>query len=149
MMSNLSNLYKTAILDHNRNPRNHGKPPKWTHQAEGLNAMCGDQVNVYMSIVDEVIEQISFDGDSCAISMASASMMTEFLANKTVSEAKYFFKIFCQLMDKNNQIKHLEELKNLNVLITVKKFPSRIKSVTLCWHAMQAALDKIEFATTE
>ena len=90
-----------------------------------------------------------FDGESCAISTASASLMTEFLTGKTVQQAKELFQDFCQLMDKKQDIKQIEALGEVNTLAGVKNFPARIKSATLCWHAMNAALNGEETATTE
>lgn len=148
-MTDLNKLYKQTILEHNRNPRNYGKPESWTHRAEGLNAICGDLVNVYLTIEEDVITSIAYDGESCAISMASASLMTEFIKNRTVKDALVKFELFCQLMDKSSDVLHIEDLADLNHLVTVKKFPSRIKSATLCWHAMAAAINGQATATTE
>ncbi|WP_395375592.1 Fe-S cluster assembly sulfur transfer protein SufU [Marinicella sp. W31] len=148
-MTDLNQLYKTAVLEHNRNPVNYGKPDTMSHQAQGLNAICGDMINVYLLIEDEQIQQIYFDGECCAIAMASASMMCAFLSGKTVSEARQYFERFNTLMDKTNTQTEDPILGGLNVLSSVKKFPSRIKSATLCWHAMLAAMDGQDFATTE
>ena len=148
-MTDLNQLYKTAVLEHNRNPVNYGKPDQISHQAQGLNAVCGDMVNVYLLVEDERIQSVYFDGECCAIAMASASMMSEFLSGKTVDEARQYFIHFNALMDKNNTATEDPVLGDLNVLSSVKKFPSRIKSATLCWHAMLAALDGEKFATTE
>ena len=145
----IKQLYKSTILEHNRNPRNYGTPESYTHKAEGLNAICGDQVFVYMTIKDGVIISMNFDGESCAISTASSSIMTEFLIGKTTAQAQSLFVDFCQLMDKNNDNSYIESLKSINILAGVKKFPARIKSATLSWHAMNAALLGQETATTE
>ena len=148
-MTDLTKLYKQTILEHNRNPRNYGKPDNWTHHSEGLNAICGDLVHVYLSIEDEVIVAINYGGESCAISMASASMMTEFIKGRNVIDALDKFDLFCQLMAKGSDVQHIESLGSVNNLVTVKKFPSRIKSATLCWHAMAAAIKGQATATTE
>jgi nitrogen fixation NifU-like protein len=145
----IKQLYKTTILEHNRNPRNFGKPESYTHKAEGLNAICGDQVFVYMTVIEDVIISMNFDGESCAISTASSSLMTEFLKGKSVNQAQSLFKDFCHLMDKKNKENHIESLGPINALAGVKNFPARIKSATLCWHAMNAALMGQETATTE
>lgn len=145
----LKQLYKKTILEHNRNPRNYGLPETYTHKAEGLNAICGDQVFIFLNVVDGVIEQICFDGESCAISTASCSLMTEFLTGKTTGEAQLLFKDFCRLMDRKSTLKSIESLGEVNAMAGVKSFPSRIKSATLCWHAMNAALDGKETTTTE
>ncbi len=145
----IKQLYKTTILEHNRNPRNYGTPENFTHRAEGLNAICGDQVFIYISIEDDVIINMQFDGESCAISTASSSLMTEFITGKTVQQAQSLFLDFCQLMDKNKNIDSIVSLGAVNALAGVKNFPSRIKSATLCWHAMNAALNGKDTATTE
>ncbi len=142
-------LYKKTILEHNRNPRNYGSPDSYTHKAEGLNAICGDQVFIFITIDDGFIKAMNFDGDSCAISTASSSLMTEFLTGKSIDQAKSLFDNFCQLMDKKNDIEIIDSLAEVNAMAGVKKFPSRIKSATLCWHAMNAALIGVETATTE
>ncbi len=149
-MSDLSQLYKAAILEHNRHPRNYGQPDTWTHHAEGLNAICGDQVEIYLTIEAEVITAINYAGESCAISMASASMMTALSQGLTVTEWQQRFVLFKQLMDKRNtQATTYDELGEVNTLVTVKKFPSRIKSATLCWYAVDAAIKGEATATTE
>lgn len=148
-MSQLGALYKKTVLEHNRNPRHYGQPAHYTHRAEGLNAICGDQVLVYLNVVDDIIESIHFAGESCAISTASASLMCEFLTGKTSAEAKRHFEQFCQLMDRHSGVEHVPELGDVNAIAGVKQFPTRIKSATLCWHAMNAALEGREFTTTE
>ncbi len=148
-MTDLNQLYKKAILEHNRNPRNYGKPESWTHYAEGLNAICGDLVEVYLSIQDGVLETVHYSGESCAIAMASASMMTELSTGLTTVDWQQKFGLFKRLMDKNNAINSFDELGEVNTLVTVKKFPSRIKSATLCWYAVDAAIKGVGTATTE
>ena len=145
----IKQLYKECILEHNRHPRNFGTPSNYTHKAEGLNAICGDQVFVYLTITDEIITDIHFDGESCAISTASASMMTEFIKGKTRQQALSLFADFCLLMDRKKNIDAIESLAGINALAGVKSFPSRIKSATLCWHALNAALLGKETASTE
>ncbi len=148
-MSDLNQLYKKTILTHNRNPQNYGKPETWTHQAEGLNAICGDLVQVYLTIKSERLISVHYAGESCAISMASASMMTELSTGLTLSEWKLRFEQFKQLMMVNSGHQTFEELGQVNTLVTVKKFPSRIKSATLCWYAVDAAIRGLPTATTE
>jgi len=145
----IKQLYKNTILEHNRNPRNYGAPESYTHMAEGLNAICGDQVFIYITLEDDLIKSMNFDGESCAISTASCSIMTEFLIDKTKQQAQSLFKDFCLLMDKKNSIESIESLQGVNAMAGVKKFPARIKSATLCWHAMNAALIGQKTATTE
>ncbi|WP_223789081.1 Fe-S cluster assembly sulfur transfer protein SufU [Marinicella meishanensis] len=148
-MSDLNLLYKQAILEHNRNPRNFGKPDAWTHHAEGLNAICGDLVEVYLTIKDGVLEAVHFDGESCAIATASASMMTEVTTGLSVAQWQARFAQFKQMMDKRSQDQTFAELGQVSTLVTVKKFPSRIKSATLCWYAVDAAIHGRPTATTE
>ncbi|MCB1582755.1 MAG: SUF system NifU family Fe-S cluster assembly protein [Marinicella sp.] len=149
-MSELNKLYKKTILEHNRNPRNYGIPENWTHHAEGLNAVCGDMVNVYLTIKDDVLQHVNYSGESCAISMASASMMTELSEGLTLADWFERFEMFKLLMSKDAaEDLHYETLGPVNNLVTVKKFPSRIKSATLCWYAMAAAIKGEPTATTE
>jgi nitrogen fixation NifU-like protein len=148
-MSELSQLYKQAILEHNRNPRNYGRPDEWSHHAEGLNAICGDLVNVYLTIENDVLQAVHFDGESCAISMASASMMTELSTGLSVVDWQHKFDLFKLLMDKHAKHQAFTGLGQVNTLVTVKKFPSRIKSATLCWFAVDAAIKGLASATTE
>lgn len=148
-MSELNKLYKKAVLEHNRNPRNYGKPEAWTHHAEGLNAICGDLVEVYLTIEDDFLKHVNYAGESCAISMASASMMTELSKGLSIQEWQHRFELFKTLMDVKKQNQTFDELGEANTLSTVKKFPSRIKSATLCWYAVDAAIHGRESATTE
>ncbi|VAW37205.1 hypothetical protein MNBD_GAMMA01-297 [hydrothermal vent metagenome] len=145
----IKQLYKKTILEHNRNPLNYGASDNYTHKAEGINAICGDQVFIYITIVNKVIMQMSFDGESCAISTASSSIMTQFLTGKTIKQAQSLFNDFCLMMDKNSNIDSVESLGEVNALAGVKNFPARIKSATLCWHTMNAALLGEKTATTE
>ncbi|KAA3647474.1 MAG: SUF system NifU family Fe-S cluster assembly protein [Proteobacteria bacterium] len=148
-MSDLNKLYKQQVLAHNKNPKNYGEPDHWSHHAEGLNAICGDQVHVYLTIVDDTIQTAHFAGDSCAISMASASMMTELISNKTIFEALHLFASFKQLMSAEGLPNAEQVLGPVACLVSVKKFPSRIKSALLCWYAMNAAINGQATATTE
>ncbi len=148
-MPDLNQLYKQAILEHNRNPRNFGKPDEWSHHATGLNALCGDLVEVYLNIEGGVLRAVHYAGESCAIATASASMMTEISTGLSVAQWQHKFELFKRLMDKNSQHQSFDELGQVNTLVTVKKFPSRIKSATLCWHAMDAAIQGLPDATTE
>lgn len=142
----LDDLYRQQVLEHNRNPRNFREMPEATHQARGLNALCGDDLRVYLKITGDSIEEISFQGDACAISMASASMMTEAVHQQSIGRAKELFEQFDQLMLNGESTTLPEELA---VLAGVRKFPARIKSARLPWHAMMAALQGQEMATTE
>ena len=148
-MTDLNTLYKQQVLAHNKNPHNYGEPDHWTHHAEGLNAICGDQVHVYLNIEDDIIKTAHFAGDSCAISMASASMMTESVTGKTTFEALHLFASFKQMMSSEGLKKAEDVLGHVACLASVKKFPSRIKSALLCWYALNAAIHGQATTTTE
>ena len=129
-------------MDHNRNPRNYGCLQEASHFAEGFNPLCGDQLKLYLYINDSnTIEDVSFEGQGCAISTASASIMTEILLGLGLNEAKQYFHAFCALAIGEN--KHLEsdvDLGKLEVLKGVSEYPARVKCATLAWHTLQAAL---------
>jgi nitrogen fixation NifU-like protein len=139
-MNDLRDLYQEVILDHNKKPRNfHALKPS-SHQADGHNPLCGDQVTIYLNVNDGVIEDISFQGRGCAISTASASLMTMTLKGKTVAEAEQLFGQFHDMVTSDDAPP--ENLGKLAVFSGVRDYPSRVKCATLAWHAMQAALDK-------
>lgn len=140
-------LYQKSILEHNRKPCNFGEMSEATHVARGLNALCGDDLKVYLHVEDEIIVKAGFIGDACAISMASASMMCQFLEQKTTEQALAAFNEFEALM--NGEIEDSELLGELSVMKLVRKTKPRIKSARLCWHAMRAALAGIQQTTTE
>ncbi len=150
-MSDLGDLYQEVILDHNKSPRNFRKLENANRTAEGYNPLCGDQITLYLNLEDGVIKEISFQGAGCAISKASASMMTASLNGKTEAEAKVLFdrvhKMFLgELGSQNSE----EELGKLSLLSGVSQFPARVKCASLCWHTLQAALKgEGELATTE
>jgi nitrogen fixation NifU-like protein len=151
-MSDLRELYQEVIIDHNKNPRNCYKMGHWTHHAEGFNPLCGDQLKLYLDIgiKDNTINSISFEGKGCAISTASASLMTEFLLNKTAEQAKEIFQHFHNLMMNSEMLKNNINLAKLEVLMNVREFPSRVKCATLPWHTLNAAIhQKSESVSTE
>ncbi|MCX7115368.1 MAG: SUF system NifU family Fe-S cluster assembly protein [Gammaproteobacteria bacterium] len=139
MNNELSDLYQEVILDHNRYPRNHYAMKEANAEAEGYNPLCGDLVKVYLQLCNDTIEKASFVGCGCAISQASASMMTELLTGKTIVEAEGLFKQFQQLVttDADDDVGALDKLK---VLAGVKAYPVRVKCATLAWHTLEAAL---------
>lgn len=148
-MMNLSALYQEVILDHNRSPRNHHAMPDATCEARGANPLCGDQLTVYLRIVRGNIEVASFLGQGCAISQASASLMTEALKGKTEKEARQLFEAFHQLLTEEN-IQPNQVLGKLLVFEGVRAYPARVKCATLAWHALEAALNKnSDIVTTE
>ena len=142
-MSLLSDLYQEVILDHNRRPRNYGELPDATAKAEGYNPFCGDKVTVFLKKKGEVIERVAFEGAGCAISTASASIMTEVLEGKTITEARELFRKFHALvtgrMDGDPDDADLEKLV---VFHRLSDYPVRVKCATLVWHALQSALNE-------
>ena len=138
-MNDLRELYQDIILDHNRHPRNFGPLPAANHQAEGNNPLCGDQVSVLLDVADGRIRDVSFQGMGCAISMASASLMTEALKGQTVEEARRLFHVFHDLLT-TGAGETSPELGKLAVFTGVREFPMRVKCATLPWHTLLAAL---------
>ena len=149
-MNELRELYQELILDHNRHPRNFGVPEHSTNQADGHNPLCGDQVTVYLDVEGGVVRDIKFMGTGCAISMASASMMTDAIKGKPVEEVEQLFEKFHRAMtDEQASGPIAGEDSELDALSGVKEFPIRVKCATLPWHAMHAALQGERVATTE
>ena len=142
MASDLTQLYQEVILEHSRHPRNAGRPEGADREARGNNPLCGDRVTVYLSVEDGRIADVGFDARGCAISIASASMMSEMLKGKTVEEAKALFERFHALVTGTAAGDAAAEgLDELGALAGVKDFPTRIKCATLPWHAMIAATE--------
>lgn len=142
-MDGLRDLYQEVIFDHNRTPRNFHKLAGANRQAEGFNPLCGDQLTVYLKVDDRgVIEDVSFEGRGCAISTASASIMTETLKGKTVQQADTLFENFHRLITGPgaDAAAPAADLGKLQVLTGVRDYPSRVKCATLAWHTVQAAL---------
>ena len=152
-MTELRELYQQIILDHNRNPRNFGPLETANRRQEGYNPLCGDHLHVYLLLADGgVIEEIHFDGSGCAISKASASLMTEQLKSRSAAEARAAFESFHELVtgDPAEPV-DLAKAGKLAVFAGVREFPMRVKCATLAWHTMKAALDgdAAEPVTTE
>jgi len=143
-MSGLRELYQEVILDHSKAPRNYGKLEAPTGASHGHNPLCGDTVAIYLRIKDGVVEDIRFDGRGCAISMASASMMTEILKGRSVADVKELFERFHGLVTTGHEACEggfeTADLDKLVVLAGVREFPMRVKCATLAWHTMKAAL---------
>ncbi len=143
-MSALRELYQEVILDHGKSPRNFGKPERVTSQSNGHNPLCGDTVTIYLEVKDDVVEDVGFEGRGCAISIASASMMTEILRGKSADEVRAMFERFYHLVTEEDGAGDSgsddEDFEKLMVLSGVKEFPMRVKCATLAWHTMQAAL---------
>ncbi len=149
--NNRAELYQQVILEHHRKPRNFGELKCVTHDAEGYNPLCGDHLHVYLHFdKNNIIDNISFKGDGCAISRASASMMTTALKNKSLAQAKVLFDEFHQLILGNlNPEKTSNHLGKLSIFSGIWQYPSRVKCASLCWHTMQGALEKEKTVSTE
>ncbi len=153
MLDELRELYQEVILDHGRNPRNHRHPEDANRHARGNNPICGDILVVYLDIGDDgVIRDAAFEGKGCAISIASASMMTDILKGKTVARARALFENFhdmCTNDDFDPDAVADDDLDRLQVLAGVRAFPMRVKCATLAWHTMSAAMAGENETTTE
>ncbi|MFQ5822021.1 MAG: Fe-S cluster assembly sulfur transfer protein SufU [bacterium] len=150
-MEDLRELYQQVILDHNKNPKNFRALNAPSHTSEGYNPLCGDRINIYLSVEDDIIKDISFQGSGCAISKASASVMTTELKGKTIAEAKQLFEKFQKLITgKLDEDSHLMEFDKLAVFTGVRQFPVRVKCAALAWHTMLAALkNESDIVSTE
>jgi len=149
-MSELSELYQQVILDHNKKPRNFRKPESPTHSAEGHNPLCGDQLTVYVTLENDGVKDVAFEGSGCAISKASASMMTQAVKGKSKQDVEELFKQFHSMVtDDSDEEGQEDDLGNLRIFAGVREFPVRVKCATLPWHTLHAALNKRELVSTE
>ncbi len=150
-MDEIKELYQQIILDHNKNPKNYGQLENYNYTSEGYNPLCGDRLNVYLQIEDDKIRDIHFVGSGCAISKASASVMTTVLKGKTIAEAREIFKKFQDLITSNSEVQpDFDKYGKLAVFAGVREFPTRVKCASLGWHTVLAAIeDKDEVVTTE
>ena len=151
MDQELRELYQQVILDHNKSPRNFRKMDNATQHAEGYNPLCGDHIDIYLLIEDGVVKDVSFKGEGCAISKASASLMTSILKGKSKEEAEKLFEKFHDLVTgKLGENPNTDELGKLAVFAGMQEFPVRVKCASLAWHTMMNALKgKQEKVTTE
>jgi len=142
-MYDLEDLYQEVVMDHNRRPRNFKKLENAQRTAEGFNPLCGDQISLYLNVDDDgVIEDIGFEGAGCAISKATASMMTEAVKGKNVDKAEEIFEAFRHMLTRKPEEEYdYELLGDLEILQGVSQFPTRIKCATLSWHTLNSALD--------
>jgi nitrogen fixation NifU-like protein len=138
-MNDLRELYQEVIFDHYRQPRNRHALDCANRKAEGYNPLCGDQVTVYLKVEDDIIRDVSFEGVGCAISTASASLMTEALKGRKLAEVERLFDDFHHMVTDGESQPH-PELGKLEVLAGVREFPARVKCATLAWHTLHAAL---------
>jgi nitrogen fixation NifU-like protein len=148
-MTDLSELYQEVILDHNRSPRNFAKPEHTNRTSEGHNPLCGDEVTIHLDVEDGVIKDVGFLGSGCAISKASASVMTTLVKGRTVEEADALFERFHSLVTQG-ATDDTVDLGHLAVFAGVHEYPSRVKCAALAWHTMRAALhDASKVVSTE
>jgi nitrogen fixation protein NifU and related proteins len=149
-MSELSELYQQVILDHNKKPRNFRKLESASNTAEGYNPLCGDHLTVYVNLDGDEVKEISFEGSGCAISKASASMMTQAVKGKNKEQADRLFNEFHSMvigeLDEETQE---NQLGNLKIFAGVRDFPVRVKCATLPWHTLKAALNNEQTVSTE
>ena len=143
----LKELYQEIILDHAKNPRNKGKCEGYTHDAKAHNPLCGDKVHIYLNLDKEKkIKGLSFEGDGCAISLASASILTDTLQGKDLSFTKKLINDFINMLKNKNKITlnslPEDKITTINSLSGVQEFPMRIKCATMAWHTLLSALDK-------
>ena len=152
-MASLDDLYKEIILDHYRSPRNQGELEPPAHRCEGFNPLCGDEVIVFVSLIDEKIEEIKIGGQGCSISQASASMMTEIIKGKSISEAEEIIHAFKEMMDiyeselsgeETDGTSSSVDLGDLEALQGVVKYPVRIKCATLAWNTLTQSINEIQ-----
>ena len=151
MDQNLRELYQEIILDHSRHPRHFGALADANHVADGHNPLCGDRVKVYLQVdADDRIADVSFEGRGCAISVASASLMTEMLKGRSIADAEQLMSGFLHLVKGEDAGDLLpDDREQLEVMAGVSAFPMRVKCATLAWHAMKSALDNEGVAKTE
>ncbi|MGY8815524.1 MAG: Fe-S cluster assembly sulfur transfer protein SufU [Gammaproteobacteria bacterium] len=148
MSFDMKDLYQDVIVDHNRSPRNFGKMEDADRLLEGYNPLCGDRLTLYIKFDGDKIGNIQFDGSGCAISVASASLMTDVLKGKTKIEADKIFSDFHMLLtDEEPQI-DIEKFGKLAALVGVREYPSRIKCASLCWHTLHGLLEETHDAVS-
>jgi nitrogen fixation NifU-like protein len=140
-------LYQEIILDHSKRPRNFHGMDDANRKAVGYNPLCGDKLRLFLKVEDGIVKDASFEGSGCAISTASASLMTESLKGKTREEAERMLDRFHDLLTKDSPV--TAELGKLAVFCGVRDYPARVKCATLCWHTLKSALEGGEAATTE
>ena len=146
---NLKQLYQDIILEHGKSPRNLGKCEGYSHEAKGYNPLCGDKVHVYLKLDNgKKVGGLTFEGDGCAISLASASIMTELIRGKSINDAKEIMNAFLNMIKNTSKIQsnHLDEDQKTKLmsLSGVKQFPMRVKCATLSWHTLISAIDNTQ-----
>ena len=147
-MSDLRELYQQLILDHNKNPRNFRVLDPANRFAEGYNPLCGDKIQVYLQLQGNQIKDIGFQGSGCAISKASASLMTETIKGKTLGESEAYFKDFQAMLTDPSSNLGLDQMGKLFVFAGVRNYPIRVKCATLSWHTLRAAIENAQTPIT-
>ena len=150
-MDELRELYQQVILDHNKNPRNYHEMPNATSKIEGYNPLCGDHYTVFLQVDGDTIKDVSFTGNGCAISKASASVMSTTIKGKTKDEAGQLFETFHRLVTGDSSSLSAADLGRLAAFSGVSEFPARVKCATLAWHTLRSALagEQKEVVSTE
>ncbi|MFA9461696.1 Fe-S cluster assembly sulfur transfer protein SufU [Thiohalorhabdus methylotrophus] len=144
-MADVRDLYQEVIFEHNKNPRNFGVLAEHNRHAVGHNPLCGDQLTIYLEVDEaDTVQDVKFEGSGCAISVASASLMTQIIKGKSKAEAEEIFQAFHDVCTKQREADDTPELGKLSVLTGVRDFPSRVKCATLAWHTVHAALEHDE-----
>ena len=144
-MEGLRDLYQEVILDHNKHPRNYHKLDAANRMADGRNPLCGDHYTIYLKVENDIVIDVAFEGSGCAISKASASIMSQEMKGKSVAEVKKIFDLFHKIVTGViDPAEHLDELGKLAAFGGVSEFPVRVKCATLAWHAMNSALDSAD-----
>ncbi len=147
-MSDLSDLYQEVILDHNRRPRNFRRIENASHHADGHNPLCGDRLRLTLQVDGNVVKDIAFEGSGCAISKASASLMTDEVKGRTLEDVQGLFDRFHRMVTTPPD-EPVEDLGKLSVLAGVREFPVRVKCASLAWHTLKAALERTQAVSTE
>ena len=149
-MSDLSDLYREILLDHNSKPRNFRRLEDANRSADGYNPLCGDKIELYLKVDDQVIADVGFQGSGCAISRASASMLTQSIKGQSVERAQQIFEAFHRMLTEPDAELDYDTLEDLESLAGVSEFPTRIKCAVLAWHTLRAALEQqSDIVTTE
>jgi nitrogen fixation NifU-like protein len=146
--ADLDDLYQEVILDHNRRPRNFHALADASHQAEGYNPLCGDRLTLYLKIDDGVIREVAFEGSGCAISKASASLMTDAVKGRSTADARALVDRFQRMVTTSPELE-VEDLGKLSALAGVREFPVRVKCASLAWHTLKAAMERKISVSTE
>ena len=138
----LRDLYRELILDHARKPRHFGKLPSATHSAQGINPLCGDKLHLYLEVTNGLVSTAAFEGSGCAISMASASLLTDAVKGKTTEDALALSRSVVGRLSNATDVTDKDDIGKLQALEGVKEFPARVKCATLAWHALESALKR-------